>query len=217
MRCAHLAKAGVVIGEYKVNRSSRRCSVADRPLRSGEWYYSVVVEAGDAFQRTDIAAENWTSPPSGAIGWWKKQMPSDKDRKLVAASPEVLVDLLRQMANDPDQAKTRYLLALMMMRRRILRPSSARQDNPLGAPQAAEPSSTATAQHPEDTESDVAETMTLDVVSDGTTLDIQVCAISSRETEALQDHLQELMFCEADAELDDDDTQDDESSQDDGS
>src|SRR6056297_2858332 len=111
-----------MLGEFKVKRCSRRCFKLDRPLRDGEWYYSVVIEDDEDLLRRDYSAESWTDPPAGALGWWKSQMPTQEQRKLVLAPPEVLVDLLRQLEHRPEQAKIRFLLALMLLRRRLLRP-----------------------------------------------------------------------------------------------
>ena len=86
-----------MLGEYKVSRCTRRCFTQDRPLREGEWYYSVVIEDGDEFQRRDYSAESWSEPPEEAIGWWKCRMPTKDQKKLVPAPPAVLIQLLRQM------------------------------------------------------------------------------------------------------------------------
>ncbi len=113
-----------MLGEYKVNRCTRRCYAEDRPLREGEYYYSVVIESGDDYERRDYSASAWSAPPERAVGWWKNRMPKSTEKKVVLAPNEVLVDLLRQMAHFPDKAASRYLLALMLMRRKIVRPSN---------------------------------------------------------------------------------------------
>ena len=46
-----------MLGEYKVGRCTQQCYTLQRPLRSGEWYYSVVVEEGDDLQRREYSAE----------------------------------------------------------------------------------------------------------------------------------------------------------------
>ncbi len=114
-----------MLGEYKVNRCTRQCYALQRPLREGEWYYSVVMESGDEYIRRDYSAESWQGPPEGSIGWWKNRMPTSDEKKMVLAPPEVLIDLLRQMEQFPSKTKSRYLLALMLMRRKIVRPVTA--------------------------------------------------------------------------------------------
>ncbi len=174
----------MVLAEYKVNRCSRRCCVEERPLRDGEWYYSVVIQQGEDFVRRDYSSQAWTEPPEGAIGWWKGRMPEAGARKLVLAPDAVLVDLLRQMGDADDQGPLRFLLALTLLRRRVLRlqptdPSKARTDGegPLG-------------------EQD-AKWMRLQVASDGSEIDVRQWQISRGQTESLSEALQELLYCEA--------------------
>ncbi len=96
-----------MLGEYKVGRCTRQCYALQRPLRSGEWYYSVVVEDGEDFKRREYSAEGWAEPPENAVGWWKSRMPVSDEKKMVLAPPEVLVDLLRQMDEVPGREKSR--------------------------------------------------------------------------------------------------------------
>lgn len=117
--------------EYRINRCSRRCAVQDRPLDPGEAYYSVVLEEDEEWVRRDISATAWTEPPEGAIGWWSCRMPSQENRKLKLAPDAVLLDLLRETPApaDPqsqsDRTAIRYLLALLLLRRRVIRPAAS--------------------------------------------------------------------------------------------
>lgn len=165
-----------MLGEYKVSRCTRQCFALQRPLREGEWYYSVVIESGDEYERRDYSAESWKEPPEGAIGWWKNRMPTSDEKKMVLAPPEVLIDLLRQMGQFPDKAKSRYLLALMLMRRKLVRPVTAGDDGP------------------ED------DALRVEVIVDGSTLEIPTCKISRSESDSLRDELNELLYCEAEPE-----------------
>ena len=165
-----------MLGEYKVSRSTRQCHVQGRPLREGEWYYSAIIESGDDYLRRDYSAESWTEPPEDAIGWWKKRMPKADEKKLVLAPPEVLIDLLRQMERFPERAKSRYLLALLLMRKRLVRPASSGDDPAV---------------------------MVVEVVSDSSQIGIPICTIGRSESETLRDGLNELLYCDADPESED--------------
>ena len=160
-----------MLGEYKVSRCTRQCHHLKRPLREGEWYYSVVLESGDDFVRQDYAAESWGEPPEGAVGWWKCRMPTSDEKKMVLAPIEVLTDLLRQMGSQPDKAKSRYLLALMLMRKRVIRPVELED------------------QH--------ADLLRIEVIATGAEIDIPVCGIARGESEQLREELDELLYCEA--------------------
>jgi len=105
--------------DYPVRRPTRRCAASDRELAPGEAFVSVLIdEAGDVVRR-DYAASEWTAPPEGAIGWWRGLTPrSDGD---TPAPREVLLGLLDEWADRPDEGAARYVLALLLVRRRVLR------------------------------------------------------------------------------------------------
>ena len=163
-----------MLGEYKVSRCTRQCHQLKRALQEGEWYYSVVLESGEELVRQDYAAEIWSEPPEGAVGWWKCRMPTSDQKKLVLAPIEVLTDLLRQMGSQPERAKSRYLLALMLMRKRVVRPIDA---------------GGAGKQH----------LLCLEVVATGAEIEIPICVISRGESEQLREELNALLYCEAEA------------------
>ncbi len=171
-----------MLGEYKVSRCSRKCHKLGRPLREGERYYSVVLESGQEYERRDYAAEAWEGPPEGAIGVWKNRMPTADERKLVLAPSEVLIDLLRQMADVPEKAKTRYLLGLMLLRRKIVQRAVAEPD------QAA------------------SQALRVKVPADGSIIEIPTCDIGRSESDRLLEELNELLYCDA-AELKDQDVE----------
>lgn len=106
--------------EYEVRRFSRRCAVTDRPLKAGETYYSALVEEEHQTKRLDIAGDAWTGPPEETLGWWRAKL-SDAGGKGNMAPNEVLLHLLEQWKGDAKQAEMRYVLALLLVRRRVLR------------------------------------------------------------------------------------------------
>lgn len=166
-----------MLGEYKVGRCSRQCHALKRPLREGEWYYSVVLlDDDEECIRQDFSAESWKEPPAGAVGWWKSRMPTADAKKMVLAPTEVLIDLLRQMGDFPGKEKSRYLLALMLMRRRIVRPVKSASDEG------------------EDQDQNL---LRVEVIADGSLIDVPTCLISRSESEALKDELNELLYCES--------------------
>ena len=164
-----------MLGEYKVSRSTRRCFTLDRPLKEGEVYYSVVIETDEELLRRDFSAESWQGPPDEAVGWWKNRMPTTEKQKLVLAPPAVLLDVLNRLADHPDKAKGRYLLALMLLRRRLLRETKKTETNePSGPP-----------------------TLNVETVADGTAITIPIVSVSRSEIETLTDELNSLLYCES--------------------
>ncbi len=168
-----------MLGEYKVGRCTRQCYAQKRPLRGGEVYYSVVVEVEDDFLRREYSAESWNEPPENAIGWWKNRMPTSDEKKLVLAPAAVLVDLLRQMSQVTGKEKSRYLLTLMLLRRRIVKAAIPSQET-----------------------RDEVEYFRVEVVTTGELIEVPVQTITRGEADALRDELNDLLYCEAEDEVD---------------
>jgi hypothetical protein len=114
--------------DFEVQRCTRHCAATGRELAPGETYYSVLTPAGASVERQDFSAEAWTGPPEGALGWWKSQIPAAEAKKIHFTPNEVLLDLFEQLDGQTDRADLRYVLALLLIRRRVLRLEDTEQD-----------------------------------------------------------------------------------------
>lgn len=184
-----------MIGEYKINRTTRRCSVGDRPLEPGEVYFSVVLEVDEDFKRIDVAGDAWKGPPENAVGWWKNRVPRAEEKKREVAPPEVLIELLRSMADQPAAAKSRFLLALLLLRKRHLKTiEPTATGSPIGAPtQDRRDENAAVEPQPKPRE-----TMLLISNLDQSTMEVDVVAINASEAGKLQDELIDLIYRDVD-------------------
>ncbi len=122
--------------EYKIGASSRTCHVCGREFAVGEAYYSAVVEADpdaeEMFARHDFCSDCWDPGGGGYFSFWKTRVPEPPPAR--PAGPQ-LVDLARLMQlfehlADADQEpaqRFRYVLALVLMRKKRLRLVSSRR------------------------------------------------------------------------------------------
>lgn len=107
--------------DFEIQRSTRRCAATDRPLEPGDVCYSVLEVRGADVVRKDFAESAWTGPPAEAFGWWKSRVPEPHIRKIRLAPNEVLLELFDQLAEQLENEDMRYVLALLLVRRRVLR------------------------------------------------------------------------------------------------
>ena len=114
--------------EYEVQRCTRHCVTTGRELSPGESYYSVLIEKGTQLQRLDYALEAWQGPPADAIGWWKSQTPSTQTRRTHWAPNDVMLEFFDQLEGQPESQDTRYVLALLLVRRRVMRLEESETD-----------------------------------------------------------------------------------------
>ncbi|MEZ6134016.1 MAG: hypothetical protein R3C53_03800 [Pirellulaceae bacterium] len=106
--------------DYSISKCTRKCAVSGRSLEPGENFFSVVVPRGEEVSRLDIAASEWKGPEPEMIGWWRSKMPDAASKKFRPAPTGVLLDTLSELLDRPGQENLSYLLALLLVRRRVL-------------------------------------------------------------------------------------------------
>ena len=118
--------------EFTIQRSSRKCHKGDRPFEPGERYYSAVLQRGSELIRQDFSKDHWQGPPDKTVGWWVSHMPAKRTGKLTLAPTLVLLDALEKLCEQPEEGDLAYLLAVLMIRRRLLveQPSDPTENEP---------------------------------------------------------------------------------------
>jgi hypothetical protein len=107
--------------DYEVQRCTRHCAETGREFAPGETFYSALVAEGAELRRCDYSAKAWHGPPENAVGWWKAQMP-DRDTARVHWAPnDVLLSFFDEVSMQPEKEDIRYVLSLLMVRRRVMR------------------------------------------------------------------------------------------------
>lgn len=106
--------------DYRIQKPQPRCATTDRPFTAGEPFYSVLVREDGRIVRRDLATDAWQGPPESTLAWWRSTVPTE-DSKPTLAPIDVLLDLLEQLDEDLQNAPLRYMLALVLVRRRVLK------------------------------------------------------------------------------------------------
>jgi hypothetical protein len=114
--------------DYQVQRSTRHCAVSGRELQPGETFYSTLVVEGAEVVRHDYAADAWSGPPEGVLGWWQASLPGAGMKRVRWAPNDVMLDLIEQWSGEPGRADTCYVLALLLVRRRVARLEETEHD-----------------------------------------------------------------------------------------
>lgn len=107
--------------DYEIQRCTRTCAATGKELTPGEPFYSVLIAEGAELKRYDYSIGAWKGPPDGAIGWWKSQMPDPAAKRLHWAPNDVMLHFFEQLDSQPDKQDMRYVLALLLVRRRVMR------------------------------------------------------------------------------------------------
>jgi hypothetical protein len=115
--------------DYEIQRCTRRCAASGRELQNGETCYSVLLPQGATVVRQDYSADAWQGPPDGAIGWWKVTVADPNAGRLSWAPGDVMLNYFERLLDDPASLDARYVLALLLVRRRILRLEGHEKDD----------------------------------------------------------------------------------------
>ena len=115
--------------DFNIQKCTRRCAATERELKPGESFYSVILPDGANVKRVDFAIEEWQGPPDGAIGHWRSRMPDPNTQKVTWAPSDVILHYFVELGEKPENADTRFVLALLMIRRRIFRLEENERDD----------------------------------------------------------------------------------------
>lgn len=107
--------------DFEVQRCTRCCAATERALEPGDECYSVLEVSGADVVRKDYCSAAWKGAPENAFGWWKSRVPEPTAKKIKLAPNDVLLELFEKLAEQIDQQDLRYVLALLLVRRRVLR------------------------------------------------------------------------------------------------
>ena len=158
--------------DFDVQRCTRRCAATDAPLVPGDTYYSVLLAEGADVVRRDFAHAAWQGPPEGALGWWSATVPSDDAAKPKLAPSEVALELFDRWREQEEQADAVYVLALLLVRKRVLRFS----------------------ENPFDASADNAQMLQLHCPTRAAEYEIPVVAVGTERANEIQEQLIELLY-----------------------
>src|SRR5436305_14138401 len=115
--------------DYEIQRCSRRCAATERELKDGETCFSALVPEGAAVVRRDYSMEAWQGPPENAIGWWKTTIVDPQAGRPHWAPNDVMLNYFERLLENPTAEDARYVLALLLVRRRVLRVEGHEKDD----------------------------------------------------------------------------------------
>ena len=107
--------------ELKLHRPRAACTQTGRPFVAGEPLVSALVRSEGRLDRCDYAAAAWTGPPANTLAWWRSTFPITTTDGTSLAPADVLLDVLEELDGREDDRALRYLVALELVRRRVLR------------------------------------------------------------------------------------------------
>jgi len=120
--------------EWEIQKSNTKCSGCEKQFEQGEEYHSALYDEGEQFSRKDFCGECWTNiRPEEAFSFWKTRVPTREEQRKLLVDDDVLLEFFLRLTAEQSQpadaeetaaqhkVNFRYILALVLMRKRILR------------------------------------------------------------------------------------------------
>lgn len=116
--------------DYQFRPIGKKCAATGNDLVPGSACHSVLVERDGLLTRLDYSDEGWTGPPQGAIGVWRCLVPRPAEVQHKPLDTDALMRCFEQLTEDANPAREglRYILALLLVKKRRLRLDGSRTD-----------------------------------------------------------------------------------------
>ncbi len=109
---------------WHIARSTRTCAGSGESIPAGAPFFSALIESSETFERRDYSAEAWPEvDKAGFFSYWKNKGGEIREEKKQAVDYERLLAFFDGLENaeEPQKRLFRYVLALILVRRRKLR------------------------------------------------------------------------------------------------
>ncbi|MDO5579597.1 MAG: hypothetical protein Q4G69_00540 [Planctomycetia bacterium] len=106
-----------------IPKCTKVCFETKKPLKEGDRYFSILIEGDGELVRQDYSAEAWEKRKNQKdyLCFWSGTISGNHDPKIRLAPNDILLNLFDELEEQPDKADIRYVLALLLIRRRIFR------------------------------------------------------------------------------------------------
>jgi hypothetical protein len=119
------------MSEWEINRPLGQCSGTERKIEYGEEYFAALVETEEGLQRQDFCADYWEKEKPDVFCYWRTKLPESGQKKQLFVDDQMLMAFFERLEKETDQEKIdfRFVLALILMRKRILKYDATKTEN----------------------------------------------------------------------------------------
>jgi hypothetical protein len=115
--------------DWNIKARAEACDATGQPFTEGEVFHTALFTDGDGFRRNDFCEDAWKArsvDPSADLPFsaWRSKFEPPAPPPPEPLPRDDAEGMLRRLieSNDPAHTNTRYLLAVMLERKRVLRP-----------------------------------------------------------------------------------------------
>jgi hypothetical protein len=116
--------------EWEIKSRAHCCARTGRQFGQGEYFYTLLFREREGFRREDISEEAWANRNENIepFSFWRSKYEAPTPPAPEPLPKDDVESALRRLiaSQDPASTNVRYILALMLERKRILRPVESR-------------------------------------------------------------------------------------------
>ena len=121
--------------DWEIKSRAHQCSRTGREFAEGEFFYTILVREGEGFLREDMSEEAWNERNENIqpFSFWRSKYEPPAPPPAEPLPRDDAEGLLRRLIqeNAPAYSNVRYILALMLERKRVIRPLESSDDDML--------------------------------------------------------------------------------------
>lgn len=108
--------------DWEIDRATSHCVKCEKQFQEEQEYFSCLLDEQGRFVRRDFCPECWDGTAE-AFSFWKTRVPPKDEPKKIFLDDSVLVDFFQRLQDEEaaDRVQFRYIVALMLMRKKILK------------------------------------------------------------------------------------------------
>jgi hypothetical protein len=121
--------------DWTIQSRSGRCAATGRDFTEGELFYTLLFRDRGGFRREDLSEEAWKERQSDSAApqpysFWRAKFEPPPPSAPEPLARETAEDLLRSYMTEHDEghSNARYILALMLERKRLLKQIEVKED-----------------------------------------------------------------------------------------
>jgi len=119
------------MSEWDINKPLGQCFGTNRTIDPGEEYVGALVRTEEGLQRRDFCTDYWESEKPDVFCYWKTKLPHPDQKKQLFVDDQMLMAFFERLEKEtePEKINFRFVLALILMRKRILKYDDTRIDD----------------------------------------------------------------------------------------
>ena len=119
------------MADWSIRKPDGQCCGTGQQIEPGEYFYAALVKTDEGLIRCDYCRQYWQEKKPDVFCYWKTRLPDPDQKKQIFIDDEMLMAFFEKLEKDTEQEKInfRFVLALILMRKRRLKYSSSRTDD----------------------------------------------------------------------------------------